>query len=235
MRIRLPCPSRNGLTPYSPIPIPACQQTMSVTVSGPFTIGPTSSPSCASSNQRGSEPRGRSRAYWASMSAIWSSVYGSIVIASFFLRARAFSRSVRTISRYCPESRAPVSSRNTWAVHSWTARPANSLGLSSAATERVAAERAAQREQRRPPLARARRVEGVHAAQRIALHELGVLGRDRRDLVLADERVAADERRRRDRCFPPRSWARTRDHTRAGCRRRRRTRRCGTCRASARV
>jgi hypothetical protein len=32
---------------------------MSVTVSGPFTIGPISSPSCTSSHQRGSEPRPR--------------------------------------------------------------------------------------------------------------------------------------------------------------------------------
>ena len=34
----------------------------------------------------------------------------------------AFLRSVRIISRYWPDSSAPVSSRNTSAVHSWIAR-----------------------------------------------------------------------------------------------------------------
>ena len=40
--------------------MPTCQQTMSVTVSGPLTMGPTVSPSATSSHQRGSAPRGRS-------------------------------------------------------------------------------------------------------------------------------------------------------------------------------
>ncbi len=53
--------------------MPTCQQIMSVTVSGPLTSGPTSSPSATSSHQRGSAPRGRSAAYWASMAAISSS------------------------------------------------------------------------------------------------------------------------------------------------------------------
>ena len=54
--------------------MPTCQQTMSVTVSGPLTIGPTASPSATSSHQRGSAPRGPSAAYWASIAAICSSV-----------------------------------------------------------------------------------------------------------------------------------------------------------------
>ena len=54
--------------------MPTCQHTMSVTVSGPFTIGPTSSPSATSSHHRGSAPRGSSLAYCASISAICSSV-----------------------------------------------------------------------------------------------------------------------------------------------------------------
>ena len=101
----------------------------------------------------------------------------------------------------------PSSSRNTCAVHSWIARPANSLGLSSAATSALRRNDAPQRHERRPPLARARRVERVHTPQRIALHQLGVLGRDRGHLVLADQRVAADEHRRRDRAAPSGSSA----------------------------
>ncbi len=55
-------------------------------------------------------------------------------MASYFFFSRALVRSVRIISRYCPESMVPSSSRNTLALHSWTARSANSLGLSSTAT-----------------------------------------------------------------------------------------------------
>src|SRR4030095_9157566 len=40
------------------MPMPTCQHTMSVTVSGPLTIGPTVSPSATSSHQRGSAPPG---------------------------------------------------------------------------------------------------------------------------------------------------------------------------------
>jgi hypothetical protein len=42
----------------------------------------------------------------------------------------------------------------------------------------------------------------VHAAQRVALHEVAVLGGDLGDLVLADQGVAAHHRRRRDRRAP---------------------------------
>jgi hypothetical protein len=114
--------------------MPTCQQIMSVTVSGPFTSGPTSSPSSTSSHQRGSLPRGRSRPYCSSISARSASVYGSIATSSYFLRSRAFSRSVRIISRYWAASNAFSSSRKTWAVHSWIARPAKSLSLSSTPT-----------------------------------------------------------------------------------------------------
>ncbi len=49
--------------------MPTCQQIMSVTVSGPFTSGPISSPSSTSSHQRVFAPRGASRAYCSSIAA----------------------------------------------------------------------------------------------------------------------------------------------------------------------
>ena len=82
--------------------------------------------------------------------------------------------------RYWPDSSVPSSSRNTCAVHSWTARPANSLRLVEHADQRVAPAHPVVGPQRRPPLARARRVERVHAAQRVALHQVAlVVGRPR--------------------------------------------------------
>ena len=56
--------------------MPTCQHTMSVTVSGPFTIGPTSSPTATSSQNRGSAPRRDSACatYCASIASISSSV-----------------------------------------------------------------------------------------------------------------------------------------------------------------
>src|SRR4029079_12083014 len=56
--------------------------------------------------------------------------------------------------------------------------------------------------QRRPPLASAGGVEGVDATQRVALHEVLVLGGDLGDLVLADQGVAADQHGRGDRPTP---------------------------------
>ena len=148
--------------------------------------------------------------------------------------SRAFSRSVRTIRRYWPDSSAPSSSRNTCAVHSWIAAARELARLVERGDERVAAERrgaagtaAPTTRARSPRRTRARRAAGrPSSASR-------VLGRDRGDLVLADQRVAADERRRRDRLLPARLRRRTRDRTTAGCRRRTRPRRCGTCRTSA--
>ena len=159
------------------MPIPTCQHTMSVTRSGPFTIGPISSPSDTSSHQRGSAPRRSSiwRSYCTSIASISSSVYGENSMASYLPRSRAFSRSVRIIRRYWPERIVPSSVRNTLALHSWMARFANSLSLSSTATERVAAQHPVVGAQRRPPLARARRVEGVHPAQRVALHQVALV------------------------------------------------------------
>ncbi len=115
--------------------MPTCQHTMSVTRSGPLTSGPTSSPSSTSSQKRGSAPRLRagSDAYASSISLSCSSVYGVIVVSSYLPRPSAFSRSVRIIRRYCAESTSSGAA-NTSAVHSCTARSANSLRLSCTPT-----------------------------------------------------------------------------------------------------
>ena len=206
--MRFCAPSRSGFTPYRPMPMPACQHTMSVTVSGPFTIGPDLVALVHVFPPAGlGAPRPLSRVLRVDLVDLLVGVRldDDRVVAAC---ARAPSpRSVRTISRYWPESSVPVSSRNTCAVHSWIARPANSLGLSSAATSALRRNVRRNGNERRPPLACARGIERVHAAQRIALHQLGVLGRDRGDLVLADQRVAADEHRRRDRRTPSASSA----------------------------
>ena len=68
------------------------------------------------------------------MSAISSAVQVLSSTASYFLRPRALLRSVRIMLRYWPPRMVPSSSRKTWADHSWTARSANSLLLSRAAT-----------------------------------------------------------------------------------------------------
>ena len=195
--------------------MPTCQHTMSVTVSGPFTIGPTVSPSATSSHQRGSAPAGPRRRTGPRSRRSARRCRASSSTSSYFLRSRAFVRSVRIISRYWADSSGPSSSRNTWPVHSWTARSANSLGLSSTPT------RALRRVTCRPGRSGAHHsralaaVEGVDAAERVALHEVPVLGGDLGDLVLADQRVAADQRRRGDRAAPS-GWRRRRpgsDHS----------------------
>ena len=172
--------------------MPTCQQTMSVTVSGPFTIGPTVSPSSTSSQHRGSAPRRRSAAYCgvdARRSRRRCTARARWRRTSCF--SRALLRSVRIISRYWPDSIVPSSSRNTLAgplVH----RPLGELArLVEHRHQRVAPPDAVVGSQRRPPLARAGRVEGVHAAQRVALHQLALVVGDRGDLVLADQGVAA--------------------------------------------
>ena len=112
--------------------MPTCQQTMSVTRNGPFTRGSSSSPSATSSHQRGSAPRRRSpSASTASvMRSISSSVYGRISVSSYLPDASAFSRSPRIISRYWAARGGPSCWQKTSAVHSCTARPANSPALS---------------------------------------------------------------------------------------------------------
>ena len=57
-----------------------------------------------------------------------------MTVSSYFFFSRALVRSVRIMRRYWPDRIGPSTSRKTWAVHSCTARPANSLGLSSTPT-----------------------------------------------------------------------------------------------------
>ena len=113
-------------------------------------------------------------------------------------------RSVRIMSRYCMFSATSgFRAANTSAVHSCTARSANSLPL-------VVHARRARCDGRRPcPAAAAPTTRGSCRRRRRARHRAGrpsaapgVSGVERRDLVLADERVAAVEGRRRDRPAP---------------------------------
>ncbi len=119
-------------TPYRPIPMPTCQQIMSVTVKDPLTMGPIPSPSATSSHHRGVGAPGASAGVLR------------VDLGDLPRRCRARSRWRRTscVSRaLCARcgssagtgrtSMVPWSSRKTCAVHSCTARSANSLGLSS--------------------------------------------------------------------------------------------------------
>ena len=152
--------------------MPTCQQIMSVTVSGPFTIGPTSSPSATSSHQRGSAPRGASAAYWASMR-------GDLVVGvGGRARRRRTSCAPGPSCARCGSSAgtAPTAAgrrRRGTPGRSTRARPARRTRSACRARPTSALRRATRRArpQRRPPLAGAGRVEGVDAAQRIALHE----------------------------------------------------------------
>ena len=89
--------------------------------------------------------------------------------------------------------------------------------------------------QRRPPLPGAGRVEGVHAPERVALHELAVLGRHlgapRPHRSACPRRPAAAGRWARPSGSPPRTPGRTT----AGCRRRRPRRRGGRRRCPGRT
>ena len=60
-------------------------------------------------------------------------MYGSIDVSSYLARFSAFPRSVRIIRRYWAESTSPGAA-NASAVHSCTARSANSLRLSCTPT-----------------------------------------------------------------------------------------------------
>ncbi len=204
MRIRLRQASRRGRTWYIPIPIPVCQQTISVTVRGPLTIGVRSSPSSTSSHQRGSLPRGTSRAYWASISASSDSDHCCGFERDLLLALARF----RALG---PHHVAQLRREERPAIHPEDVRGPLVYGAAGelrclvlGADECVPSPDSGTRCEWRPPLPTARRVEGVDAAQRVALHEVTVLGRDLDDLILADERVAAHQRRWGDRALPSR-------------------------------
>ena len=138
-----------------PCPCPTCQHTMSVTVSGPFTIGPTASPSSTSSQKRGSAPRrplGGVRGVDRRRSPRRCS--GSSSMASYFFFSRAFLRSVRIMRRYWPrQHRAVVVAEHVRRplVH----RPPGELaGLVEHRHQGVAAPDPVVGPQRRPPLPR---------------------------------------------------------------------------------
>ena len=189
--------------------MPTCQHTMSVTVSGPLTSGPDRRrPRRTSSHQRGSAPRGRSAAYWASMAAIsLVGVGGQLDVVVLLALARlgalgadhqpVLRRQQRAVDRPGTPgrtTRAPPARRTRSACRA--RRPARCGGPTRPAGP-----------QRRPPLAGAGRSRrrGRPAGGRPSSGPGGV--GDLGDLVLADERVAPDERRRGDRTSPARAVA----------------------------
>ncbi len=189
--------------------MPTCQQIMSVTVSGPLTIGPDLVARVHVLPPAGlGAPRGPSAAYWASIASISLVGVGPeldrvVLLACTRLRALGADhepvlgredRSVRRPGTPGPSIRARPARRTRSACRA--PRPARCAGV----TRDVGTER-------RPPLAGAGGVEGVDAPQRVALHQLAVLRRDLGHLVLADQRVAADQGRRCD-ARPPARRAR---------------------------
>ena len=217
--------------------MPTCQQTMSVTVSGPFTIGPTSSPSSTSSHQRGSAPRGTCSLRTARRSAsISSSVYGASSMSSyFFALARLLALGADHQPVLARQQRAGVVAEHLRGP--FVDGPAGELArlVERARPARCGGARRRSGYERRPPLPRRsrRRTRGRRAAGRPSSGR-GAPAATSVDLVLTDQRVAADQHRRRDRPVPARlravrGIAPQRVVVAVGHRRR-----CGTCRASAR-
>ena len=214
--------------------MPTCQQTMSVTRSGPFTSGPTSSPSSTSSQQRGSPPRRRPRsaADTASISAIC--VVGVRLDHGRVVLARASRPSCGRCGSSAGTARTSTSSGSrvakTSAVHSWIARSAKSLPLVVHADERVAADDPPARPQRRPPLPRSCRSRR-RARPRMGSPRISACTSSASSVTSSSPMSVSppDEVRRRDRPAPAGRRGRSRDRTTAGCRRRRPRRRGGTC------
>ena len=211
---------------------------MSVTRIGPFTSGPSSSPSSTSSHQRGSRAaapvplagdaprrsrrsprrctaRSRSRRSWPAWSAFVPLGPDHQPVLAGQRPARRPPRTPR------PTTRAPPDRRT---------RPALSCTPTSALRRVDPGARA----QRVPPLPERPGVERVHPAERVALHQRLHVALEPGDLVLADERVAADQVGRGDRARPNGCRRRSPGRTTAGCRRRRPRPRGGTRPRSAR-
>ena len=157
--------------------MPTCQQTMSVTRERALHHrADRRRPRSTSSHHRGSAPRRplgrvlrrRSRRSRRRCRARARS-------SSYFLRSRAFvalgadHEPVLAGQQRCRRRRGTPAP-----VHSCTARSANSLGLSSTPTSALRRRTRVPGPQRRPPLAGAGRVEGVHAAERVALHQVAL-------------------------------------------------------------
>ena len=118
-------------------------------------------------------------------------------------------------------------------VHSWTARSANCSACPAPRPGRCDAKCAGRGGAGTHHSRALAGVEGVHPSQRIALHEVAVLWRHLAHLVLADERVTADERRRGDEPAPDALSRVAPRRTTAGCRPRRPPRPVGTRRRPA--
>ncbi len=210
------------------MPTPACQQTMSVTVIGPFTMGPTVSPTATSSHHRVSAPRGPSAGVLRLdrvdlVVGVGTQLQRVVLLAGAGLRALGADHE-------------PVLRRERGAVdlaehlgHPFVdGTPGELARLLQHADKRVAPADLPVRPQGRPPLARAGRVERVHAAQGVALHEIPVLLGHLAHLVEPDERVAADQGWRVRSRRPSTSRPHRPRRTTVGCRRRRPRPRAGT-------
>ena len=175
--------------------MPTCQHTMSVTRNGPFTSGPTSSPSATSSHQRGSGPRRRSgsAATASVIASISSSVYGPDLGALVLARRLGLLPLAPDHQPVLGGQRRPVDLAEDLAGPLVHRAPGELADLVVDADQGVAPTDADAGAQRVPPLPEAAGVEGVDAPERVALHQGLRLVVVAGDLVLADERVAADE------------------------------------------
>ena len=219
-----------------PCPCPTCQHTMSVTVSGPFTIGPTSSPSVDVLPPPG---LGAARA----LAGVLGVDLGDLLVGVGRELDRRRSSSARAPSTArCgssagtgPTGSCPSSSRNTWAVHSWMARPAKSLSLSSTPTSAL---------RRCDPMTRAAAAPTTRArwrsrrrARRAAGRPSSGRGAPARPRSTSSSPIRVSPPTRTGGAIGPShrvACAVRRDRTTAGCRRRRPRRRSGTCRCRAR-
>ena len=217
MRCRLRHASRSGRRRTCPVPMPTCQHTMSVTVSGPLVSGPTSSPSSTSSHHRGSAPRGASaRVPRVDVGDLARRSRSSSSTASYFLRlARLAALGADHVAVLAGQDDALV-------VAEHLRRPFvdGAVGELAALVERrdqrVAPEHAMVRPAAVPttPATTTRRTHGRRAAGR----PWSARGprRKRGDFVLADQGVATDERGRGDRTRPTRIWRRIPDPHHSG-------------------
>ena len=185
--------------------MPTCQQIMSVTVSGPLTMGPTESPTATSSHQRGVEPLGPSCSYWDSMASISSSVYGRsssgvVLLLLPGLGPLGADHQPVLTGEDGSHGRPGTPGRST------RARPARRIGSACRARPpgRCAARTPLSGPEGGPPFAGTGRVEGMHAPERIAAHEVTHLGGHLGHLVHPDEGVAPDQGWRGDHPSPDR-------------------------------
>ena len=181
--------------------MPTCQHTMSVTVSGPFTIGPTMSPSLTSSHHRGSPPRDCSDCV-----LLLDHVDFVVGIGGEFDRVVLLA--FACLLAFGADHQSVLRGQKVVVVAEDLARPFVNGPLCELArlvehTDKgVSAVDASTCTQWRPPFACTCRVERMDATQWIALHEVALVLGDLGDFVLTDQRVTADQRRGCDRTTP---------------------------------